>query len=229
MWLEQLWNEKLGGLTGKQLWGKIICCFVGNFVACVGCAFFIDSQLGSDPISVFLDGLTVTLGVSLGTASAMYTYGALVIALLFAFKYLNLGSIISSLVWANALGWADEIIRAQWGTDIGAMTKAAFLAVGMLLMCAGLALSVSARFGFGNMDSILFRISDKIPKLKYGTLKMISDGAFILVGFLMGGIVGIGSIIGFLFTGSLISFFIKLFNRHFLGVFDLKDEMNEKV
>ena len=229
MWLEQLWNEKLGGISKKQLWGKILLCFVGNFVACIGCAFFIDSQLGSDPISVFLDGLTATFGVSLGTASAIYTYGTLAVALLFAFKYLNLGTIISSVVWANVLGWADIVIRATWGNEIDLTTKVLFLVIGVIVMPAGLALSVSARFGFGSMDSILFRISDKIPKLNYGNLKMIADGTWIVIGFLMGGIVGVGSIVGFLFTGPLISFFVKLYNKFILGIFDLKDPMNEKV
>ena len=71
-------------------------------------------------------------------------------------------------------------------------------------MILGLALVVSLRFGFGNTDSILFRIMDKHPTFQYRFMKIALDGCYIIAGFLMGGVVSVGTIIAFVLTLSLI-------------------------
>ena len=226
--IQELINSKVGGLSKKQIFGKCLMCFVGNSIAAIACAFYIDSHMGSDPISVLLDGMSHTFNISLGTASAINSYTMLILAIIFAFRYINIGTVISAWVWGNVFGWGDVLIRSTMGTEYSPLVQWSMMIGSLIFMCVGLGISISARFGFGGADSCLFRICDKVPKLQYKHVKMMYDALGITVGFLMGGIVGIGTILGLLLTGPGISLVLPISNKYLLPYFDITDPHNEK-
>ena len=71
MWLKQLYNDKLGNMTVKQVLVKTILMFIAAAVSAFGVGLFICSGLGSDPISVWLDGLDHTFHFGIGMASTI--------------------------------------------------------------------------------------------------------------------------------------------------------------
>lgn len=229
MWLKKLYDDKLGGLTGRQLLLKVLVGFFGSAVTALGVGLFIASSLGSDPVSVWLDGLDHTFHFGIGTASMINNCTTLCIALLFCFKYINIGTVISSVFFSQALGWFHPLLQDFLAAHPGLVTQAGMIAVGMVLMAAGCAFTVSLRFGFSSTDSILFRILDFHPRWQYRYIKICSDGVFITAGFLLGGVIGVGTVVGFVLTGPAISFFVPIIDRWLLRPLGIDDPHNQQM
>jgi uncharacterized membrane protein YczE len=59
------------------------------------------------------------------------------------------------------------------------------------------------------MDAIVTRLAERLG-VSFRAVRMTIDAGLMLTGFLMGGVVGIGSMVAVLGTGPLIQFFSQL-------------------
>ena len=89
-----------------------------------------------------------------------------------------------------------------------------FLIVGIVLSCFAAALYYTADLGVSTYDAIPLHIADRKPKLfgkvlPFRVIRIISDLICVSVGFALGFLPGIGTIITALFMGPLITFFRK--------------------
>lgn len=228
MW-RKIIDDKFGGLSGKDMALKTLLSITANLLIAIGVALFVRSQLGSDPISVWLDGLDRTLHCGLGNASMINSSITLTVSIIFAFKFINVGTIVSTVGFSLLLGWVDPIIGLIIGGNDTLLVKGIMIAVGMVVMCMGCGLSVALRFGFSSTDSIIFRILDFHPTWQYRYMKITVDGCFIVAGFLLGGIVGVGTVIGFLFTGPMVSFFVPIWDKLVLRPLHLDHPFNQMM
>ena len=77
----------------------------------LGVALFVHANLGSDTITVFVDGLHRTLNVSYGTASRIYNVIMLIIALIVSFKNIGWATIIYALTVGFAMDFSSLLIQ----------------------------------------------------------------------------------------------------------------------
>lgn len=216
-------NKKL---TKKQYFTKIVLLFISVFISSFGCALLILGQLGSDPMSVWVEGLGKILNVSLGTASLINNVVLLVLAAILAFKNLNVGTVISSLFFSVGLSFWEPIAKNILGTEPTLLYRGIITFAGVLIIACACGLTVCLRLGFGACDSILFAASEK-RGWPYRYLKIGADGLFALAGFLTGGVVGVGSIFSMLVTGPLIEVCAKFYDKTLLKTLDIQDERNQ--
>ena len=87
------------------------------------------------------------------------------------------------------------------------IVKMLFLVLSCVIIAIGFSLLKATDLGVAPNDIIPFIISDKL-KLEYRVVRIALDVIFVVVGFLFGGVVGVGTIIGALLTGPLIQFFM---------------------
>ena len=62
------------------------------------------------------------------------------------------------------------------------------------------------------LDAIAWTIAEKIH-VQYRIIRIILDALLIIAGYLMGGVVGIGSIIGVFGLGPLVAYLNGVFNK----------------
>ena len=76
--------------------------FAAVILTGLGADLFVYAGLGSDTITVFIDGLHKTFNISLGTGSRIYNLLIIIIALICSRKNIGLGTIIYMfyhLIW----------------------------------------------------------------------------------------------------------------------------------
>ena len=140
----------------------------------LGVALFVHANLGSDTITVFIDGLHRILNVSYGTASRIYN----------AIMPLNIEN-MSILI---------RLLVACLGQ-----------------ICFGLtyALLIKYRKGMNQVDAIAYAIVNK-TNISFKWIRTGADVVLLVIGWLLGGVIGIGSVIAMSTTGILIDFFLKI-------------------
>lgn len=176
----------------------------------LGICLFLRSRLGSDAITIFVDGLRSSLGLTMGNATLLNNGVMLFLAMIFARKFIHFGTVIVAIGTGLFINFFDPMIVSLFGEDPSLLLRLVMMVFGQIILTAGVAFNLSTRFGFGTTDALLVRLVEKY-RLKYKNVKILSDITYAAVGFLLGGVIGIGSVFSVITGGPLISWFEKNF------------------
>lgn len=185
---------------------KSILITFATILVAVGICLFLQSALGSDPITVWVDGLRHTLKISMGNASLLNNLVMLLLAVLLARKYIYIGTVIGALGTGPLMNFFEPLVTKVFGADPDLYRRVLMMSLGQVILCAGVGLTLSVKFGFGTTDSLIVKLCTRYH-LKYKNVKILSDLAYTGAGMLLGGVFGIGSVVGVLSGGPLIAFF----------------------
>jgi uncharacterized membrane protein YczE len=170
---------------------------------------YVRAGLGGDSVAVFLEGLSVAGGITLGTASWMLNIVLVALALVMARRYIGWTTVYSCILTGSFIDLADGILDPFFGLSDALWFRWGILGLGLLLLTAACALMIRFCPGMSIMDAIVTRISEKLG-VSFRAVRMIIDAGLMLTGFLLGGVVGTGSVAAVLGTGPLIQFFCQL-------------------
>lgn len=176
-------------------------------------ALFISLNIGSDTITVFVDGLSRVLGTSVGNASFLFNGVIVIIGLLIARKDMGWMSIAFSLGIGFAIDFYLAVLAGANLASLPFMSKLVFVVIAQLLFGITYATLIVFQSGMNPVDAIAYKISDLL-RVSYRVSRTGIDVVLITSGALMGGIVGIGSIISVLTTGTLISLFLAYYQKY---------------
>lgn len=197
---------------------------IANAIIAVGIALYYGSSLGSDPVSLWVDGLHVLLKVDYGMAS-LITNSTIIVLLFFIYrKYLHIGTVIITASMSFFINLFVSILDSLIPVSARNLpVQIAFLAVGALVLAVGIGLQISVHFGTSASDALFLSLSDWVKK-PYKLTRIFGDATFSLFGWLMGGIIGVGTIVGVLVTGPIASATIKFSRKVILPALRLKSE-----
>lgn len=174
----------------------------GLIVLALGAALTIEGKvLGVAPWDVFHYGMFLKLGLTIGTWSIIIGFLLLAAASIATKKLPKIGAFLNMLLlglFIDFFLWLMPSIDSLTGALL-------FFVLGIILMGYGVGLYVSAELGSGPRDSIMLLIVDKTG----WSLQWVRNGMEILVlilGWTLGGPVGIGSVIIALFLGPIVGF-----------------------
>ncbi len=199
-------------IINRLMWKKYAIFTIALLFISLAVLIFLECRLGSDSLTVLLDGLHLKLDVAYSTASGLYNGAIVLIALLVARRYVGLGSVLYMFHIVLFLAIFERIFPLFHIPDQSFFVRLMILLVGQVLLSLGIALLISASFGMNSLDAILHRIEDR-TRFSYRGLRTFVDIAYVSAGFLMGGVVGIGTIISVLTTGTMIVWFRKRLDR----------------
>ncbi len=194
-------------------------------ITALGVALFLKSKLGSDPITVWLDGLHHTFQLPYGNASIIYNAIFLIIAVILARKHIFIGTVIASLGCGLFLNFFDAMIPNSI-SGMPFLSRLGVVIIGEIILCLGMGLTTATRFGVTTVDAVCFAISEK-SGIQYRWLRISADFLYTLIGVLMGGIIGIGTILSIVLTGNLMVFVMRFYNRTILKYFKISNPLNE--
>ena len=195
------------------------CIFVG-----AGIAAYYATNLGSDPVSLWCDGLHRVFGVSYGTASFCNTTFFVVLQLLFYRKHISAGTFV---VWFTLSIWIDlftnlfNLMIPAEARDVWA--KILFIVLGVVFMAIGLGFQHAGKGGCSGPESMVLSICDWIHK-PYKYVRMAWDAFFAVLGIILGGVVGIGTVIGILLTGPTVDIATGICEKYFMPLTHLTPE-----
>ncbi len=191
-------NEKI-----KIMIKKSIMVVIGTVISALGISLFFALNIGSDPISVLVDGEHVLLKLDYGTVETINNCILVVVGLIFARKYLHIGTVIGALSVGPLMNIFVPILNNIISDSVGFFARFMLLFPAVALLGFGIAVVISVNFGVGAMEILALSLRDA-TKLKLQWVKIGLDVIFTISGYLMGGIVGAGTFVGVLLTGPVI-------------------------
>ena len=169
---------------------------------------YVRAGLGGDSVAVFLEGLSVAGGISLGTASWTLNVVLVALAFLMARKHIGWTTVYSCILTGSFVDLADVLLEPVFSLSGAVWFRWGIFLAGLLLLTVSCALMIRFCPGMSILDAIVTRLSEKL-RVSFRAVRMTIDAALMLSGFLMGGVVGIGSVVAVLGTGPLIQFFVQ--------------------
>lgn len=185
-------------------WKRLLFLFLGINLVALSVNLFLRANLGSDPLTVLQEGIHLALGISVGQASLLYNAIVLAVAFFFAKKGLGIGTFVYILLVGGFIDGYGMLFDLFKFSGLSLPSRIASFALGQLALSIGFALVIHVKFGTNGLDALLLVIEEKLT-IPYRTLKTVADILYTLAGALMGGVVGLGTVVSMLTTGLLVS------------------------
>jgi uncharacterized protein len=165
---------------------------VGLFLFAVGIVLLLESRLGLSPWDVLNQGLSEHTPLSFGAANVVVALAVLVLAW-------RLGARIGPGTVANAILiglFVDLLLRIDAVGDLADAplpARIGLLVGGICLIGLGSALYIGASLGAGPRDSLMLVLSRRTG-VRIGIVRALLESSVTLLGFALGGAVGVGTL-----------------------------------
>ncbi len=189
----------------------------GLFLFATGTVFIYRSGLGLDPWDVLHQGISLHTPLSFGTASIVV--GALIIILgLFLKVYPGVATVLNMALIGI---FVDLELRFGWLASVGTsslLLRLVVNVVGVAIVGLGSAFYITPRLGVGPRDGLMMQLHT-LTKVRISIVRATIECLVLVIGFVMGGTVGIGTLIFAFGVGLAVEVSFKLTNRLHLAEF----------
>lgn len=174
------------------------------------CVAFLEKlQVGTDPCTVF--NLSMVQNVlhwdSLGTWQLMFNLFLLAIILLMrGGRFIGLGSLANMVVVGYARDFSKPLVEYLLpGDDYSLLVRGGVFIPVMLLFLVAVAFYIVVELGTAPYDALPQIIASRVKKVPFSLIRIAYDIAVTVVGFLLGGQVGVFTVASCFFLGPVIS------------------------
>lgn len=195
-------------------WSKrILLLLTGLVIAHLGVTLFLQSNLGSDPFNVFVQGLYRRVGAFLPLTHGWVHMGIsflIILALLIVdYKYIRIGTLICMVLGGPIIDGFTLILGNVIHAESPIIWRFLCLALGCVILAFGMTIVINSEAGTGPNDLIAVVLSEKLGK-KFGIVRVVVDICFAVLGFLLGGTIGAGTLICAFLVGPLAQVFLPI-------------------
>ena len=196
---------------------RIIMSILGVMAGAVSVAIFKTAAFGVDPFQSFMSGISKLIPISFGTLYVIVNAVLLTFSLIFDRHYIGIATFINLFLLGYVTEYSYKLL--QWLVPEPSMPlRIIFLIVGIVIICIGASLYITADLGVSTYDAVALIMANKWKIGKFKFIRICTDVCCVVLGavmFLAGGgqlraiptIAGIGTIITAFFMGPLIEFF----------------------
>lgn len=168
-------------------------------------ALMVRANLGLNPWSVFHQGLSELTGLSLGTIVNLV--GALVLLIWIPLRQKpGIGTICNVLV----IGTAADVTLAVIPSVTGLPLQVALLVGAILINGAATGAYIGAGLGPGPRDGLTTG-GVRVTGWEVRWVRMTIEGMVLMLGWMLGGTIGVGTVAYALFNGPLMQIFLPMF------------------
>ena len=196
----------------KELIRNYLIMMLGGMVVGAGVAFVVFGNLGGDAMTTFQQGLSVFFQLDLSIAQIIANAIFVIILFVFFRDHVNLDTILCPLFITLGCKIATTFVPQ---VDAGNMVfRVIYMLIGVAVIGAGIGIGAQTPSGSNPYDGFVLCLSKKLNK-NFGVVRPVCDALLLIVGILIHGSWGIGTIVATLFQGYVGNFFIKLFQPIF--------------
>ncbi|MGL6106392.1 YczE/YyaS/YitT family protein [Romboutsia sp.] len=192
----------------KKVITRFIRLFVGLFVCALSIVFMVNANLGLSPWDVLHQGIADKVGITMGTASICVGV-VIVIADVLLGENVGWGTILNMIFIGLFLDLIlfSNIIPISNNLIMGII----MLCIGMILMGIGMVFYIGSGLGSGPRDGMMVALQKRTNK-PVKLIRGIMELGALIVGYFLGGSVGIGTLITAVGLGYFIQAIFKIFN-----------------
>ncbi|SDW66273.1 hypothetical protein SAMN05444487_10568 [Marininema mesophilum] len=188
-------------------WGAFFC---GLAIMALGIAMMVRADWGLAPWDVLHMGLAIQTSLSVGTWLQAVGLGTILIAALLDKKIPGPGAILNMIL----VGWlVDRYLEQSWLIEPSLWWEKAFLmGLGFLLIAIGNGVYIAPRLGAGPRDGIVIAIN-KRWNYSISRVRMTMEISVLLLGWMLGGPVFIGTVLFSIFIGPFMQVSIRFWEK----------------
>lgn len=206
-------KEYLNSIGMRRIVGMVL----GNIILGIGIAVFRTSLLGNDPYSAMLMAGADCLPLTYSTLMLIVNAGVFIIEFLWGRHFIGIGTFVNWFLLGYVASFFIDIFAAMQIPQRGMAVRLLTVAVGVLIVSAGVSLYQSADLGIAPYDSVSIIISEHCP-LPYFWCRLATDVVCTAVCFALGGIVNVGTAVCAFGLGPFIHFFDAHLSKRALGM-----------
>lgn len=180
---------------------------LGLWLFGTGEALLIDASLGQSPWVVLADGLSKTFGVTIGEATFLTSIVVLLLWIPLKRKP-GLGTVMNIIVIALAI----DVMTPLLPTPTNVLAQLIEALIGILLVGLASALYITCNVGAGPRDGLMTGLNEKTG-VRVGRVRTGIEVVVLSIGWLLGGVVGFGTLLFALLIGQSVAISFGLVER----------------
>ena len=164
-------------------------------------ACYYTARLGTDPVSVFIEGMSFHCDLSVGELSTICNVILLILTFFLYREKLGIGTVLSTLFGGPLIDLFCGIMFSCFPeNDTALLTRFIIILVGLIIYPIGLGGMIVCDFGIGPFSFPPLYLA-KVFKIDLKYTQILTDATYFVIGICLGGIFGVGTIVSVLFTG----------------------------
>ena len=189
---------------------RLIAVFLGNILIGIGVAIFRMTLLGNDPSTAFVLSVAAKAGMVL--APTLWICGAawFALELLWGRKHIGLGTFVNWFLLGVVADGVTWVLNHLFTVPEAFLLRFLIMLLTLPVVSLGVSLYQSSELGASPYDSLALILDDRFPQIPYFWCRIAVDGTATLLAWLLGGIVGLGTLACALCLGP----FVHFFNQH---------------
>lgn len=197
---------------------RVVLLLVGLTIAHLGVTLFLLASLGSDPFNVLIQGLhhlTQSFGLTSLTHGTVHVGMSLLIILVLLVvdrSYVRIGTFLCMILGGPIIDGFNLLLAGLVNQASPMSVRVAAVVLGCAILAFGMTIVIKSQAGTGPNDLVAVVLSDK-TKWKFGPVRIGVDLLFALAGWLLGGVVGVGTLICMAVVGPVAQVFMPLSER----------------
>ena len=192
-------------MARRQLPRRLTQLYIGLLLYGLAAALQVRSELGLDPWDVFHQGLSGHLGLAIGTVVIVVGVAVLVLWIPLR-QWPGLGTISNAILIGLSMNWSLALL--PHGGPLGWRIAEMVLGIGLCGVATGM--YIGAAFGPGPRDGLMTGLARRTGK----SIRLVRTGieiTVLAVGWILGGTVGIGTVLYAASIGPLAQIFLPIF------------------
>ncbi|NXZ83911.1 YczE/YyaS/YitT family protein [Haemophilus influenzae] len=173
----------------------------------IGDGLIVLSGLGSTPWTVLSQGIAIQTNFDIGWSSFLISCAVMLVWKPLKLR-LGLGTLLNIIVIALFLGITTKILTPPTAL----FSRMIFCLIGILLYGFGTALYLTCHLGAGPRDGLMVGICQRFH-LRINVVRTSLEISVCLLGFLLGGVVGLGTVLFATSIGGVVQFFLNIIAR----------------
>jgi uncharacterized membrane protein YczE len=188
----------------------------GLTIAHLGVTLFLLSDLGSDPFNVLIQGIFRQLSKALswsfvthGRTHMAVSFLIILVLLIVDRSYVKIGTLICMFLGGPIIDFFTWLFQLFLPADLNLFFRIVMLVLGCVILAYGMTIVIKSDAGTGPNDLVAVVISDK-THAKFWIIRLVVDAVFAGAGFLLGGKVGVGTIVCIALVGPVAGIFLPV-------------------
>lgn len=192
---------------------RVALLILGLTVAHLGVTLFLESDLGSDPFNVLVQGLYRRLPwpewMTHGRVHLLVCLFIVLVLLAAAGRYVRIGTVLCMALGGPIIDLWTVPLAPLFPNSLSLPWRLLALVLGCVILAFGMTMVIRSEAGTGPNDLVAVVLSDRLNK-PFGPVRVAVDVLFALTGWLLGGVVGLGTLICAALVGPCAQLFLPV-------------------
>lgn len=196
--------------TNPDLGARLVQLVIGLVLVGFALALIVEADLGLDPWNVFHQGVSERTGIGLGWVVILAS-GVILLLWIPLHQRPGIGTVLNSIL----IGLSIEVGIAVLPTPHGPWARLAAFAVGIVVNGIAIGMYIGAGLGTGPRDGVMTGFAARGHSIRLA--RTVIEVTALVSGIILGGSVGIGTVVYALTVGPIVHVTLPRFDRGSAG------------